>query len=60
MNAIVPPDASGDVDYPLARNLVLLVVAVASGAVRFAATGQRQSWSATLGDFAVRPLEPPT
>lgn len=57
----VPPDAAGDVcDYPLARNLVLLVVAVASEVlVRFAATGERQNWSATLSDFAIRTLEPP-
>ena len=57
----VPRDVAGDVcDYPLARNLVLLTVAIASEAVvRYLLTGQRQSWSATLGDFAVRPYEPP-
>jgi molybdopterin/thiamine biosynthesis adenylyltransferase len=55
----VPRDVAGDVcDYPLARNLVLLVVALASEVViRFALEGVRQSWSATLGDFAVRPVE---
>jgi molybdopterin/thiamine biosynthesis adenylyltransferase len=55
----VPQDVAGDVcDYPLARNLVLLVVAVASEVVlRFVLDGTRQSWSATLRDFAVRPLE---
>ena len=55
----VPADGDGDVcDYPLARNLVLLAVVVASEAVvRFALTGERGSWSATLRDFAVRPLE---
>jgi molybdopterin-synthase adenylyltransferase len=55
----VPQDVPGDVcDYPLARNLVLLVVAVASEAlVRFVLDGVRQDWSATLRDFAVRPLE---
>ena len=54
----VPNDVAGDVcDYPLARNLVLLAVAVASDVVvRFAADGRRESWSATLGDFAVRPV----
>ncbi|HEX4588384.1 MAG TPA: ThiF family adenylyltransferase [Gemmataceae bacterium] len=56
----VPGDVAGDVcDYPLARNLVVLVVAVASEAVvRFALTGIRQDWSVTLGDFAIRPIEP--
>ncbi len=55
----VPSDVAGDVcDYPLARNLVLLVVAVASEAlVRFVLDGVRQDWSATLRDFAIRPLE---
>jgi molybdopterin/thiamine biosynthesis adenylyltransferase len=56
----VPNDVAGDVcDYPLARNLVLLAVAVASDlVVRFAAGGRRESLSATLADFAVRPVEP--
>jgi molybdopterin/thiamine biosynthesis adenylyltransferase len=55
----VPQDVAGDVcDYPLARNLVLLVVALASEVIlRFALDGVRQNWSATLRDFAVRPLE---
>jgi hypothetical protein len=45
-------------DYPLARNLILLVVGVASEAlVRFALTGARQDFSVTLRDFAIRPLE---
>lgn len=57
----VPGDVSGDVcDYPLARNLVLIAVAVASEAVvRFAADGRRESRSVTLTDFAVRPVELP-
>jgi molybdopterin/thiamine biosynthesis adenylyltransferase len=57
----VPADVVGDVcDYPLARNLVLLAVAVASETiVRFLLDGTRQNWSVTLGDFAVRPLEAP-
>jgi molybdopterin/thiamine biosynthesis adenylyltransferase len=57
----VPGDVAGDVcDYPLARNLVLLAVAVASETlVRFVLDGSRQDWSATLRDFAVRPLENP-
>jgi molybdopterin/thiamine biosynthesis adenylyltransferase len=55
----VPRDVAGDVcDYPLARNLVLLVVAVASEVVmRFALAGMRPSCSVTLRDFAIRPLE---
>jgi molybdopterin/thiamine biosynthesis adenylyltransferase len=56
----VPADVAGDVcDYPLARNLVLLAVALASETlVRFVLDGTRHSWSATLRDFAVRQLEP--
>ncbi len=55
----VPRDVEGEVcDYPLARNLILLAVAVASEAVvRFVLTGVREDWSITLRDFAVRPLE---
>jgi molybdopterin/thiamine biosynthesis adenylyltransferase len=57
----VPNDVAGDVcDYPLARNLVLLAVSIASETiVRYAIDGERQSWSATLRDFAVRPTEAP-
>ncbi len=53
----VPSDAGEDnCDYPLARNLVMMTVAVASEVIaRFAATGERQSFTVTLGDFAVRP-----
>ena len=56
----VPNDVAGDVcDYPLARNLVLLAVAIASDIiVRFAADARRESWSVTLGDFAARLVEP--
>ncbi len=55
----VPPDVSGDIcDYPLARNLVLLAVAVGSEVlVRFVLAGRKEDWSVTLGDFAVRLLE---
>ncbi len=57
----VPGDVAGDVcDYPLARNLVLLAVAVASEElVRYVGDGGRQNWSVTLCDFSVRPLEKP-
>jgi molybdopterin-synthase adenylyltransferase len=55
----VPQDVPGDVcDYPLARNLVILVNAVSSEVIiRFVLEGTRQDFSATLRDFAVRPLE---
>jgi molybdopterin/thiamine biosynthesis adenylyltransferase len=54
----VPQDVAGDVcDYPLARNVVLLAVVVASESIiRFIADGRRESWSATLGDFGVRAM----
>ncbi len=56
-NYRVPSNAGEDnCDYPLARNLVMMTVAVASEVIaRFAATGERQSFTVTLGDFAVRP-----
>jgi molybdopterin/thiamine biosynthesis adenylyltransferase len=55
----VPNDVPGDVcDYPLARNLVLMVVAIASEVlVRFVLTGVPSTFSVTLQDFAVNPLE---
>ena len=55
----VPGDVEGDVcDYPLARNLVLLAVAVASEAlVRYVLEGSKAGWSVTLRDFAIRTLE---
>jgi molybdopterin/thiamine biosynthesis adenylyltransferase len=54
----VPRDVAGDVcDYPLARNLVMLTVAVASElALRFIVAGEQHSRSITLGDFAVREM----
>ena len=56
----VPRDVALDVcDYPLARNLVLLAVAVASEAlIRFVLDGSKGGWSVTLRDLAIRPLEP--
>ncbi len=55
----VPNDVAGDVcDYPLARNLVLLAVAVSSEAVsRYIQDGRQDGCSITLRDFAVRPFE---
>jgi molybdopterin/thiamine biosynthesis adenylyltransferase len=56
----VPNDVAGDVcDYPMARNLVLLAVAVASEAViSYVKDGRRDGWSITLRDLAIRPFEP--
>jgi molybdopterin/thiamine biosynthesis adenylyltransferase len=55
----VPSDGGLDVcDYPLARNLVLLTVAVAAEAlVRYLDSGSMENWSITLRDFAIRSLE---
>jgi len=55
----VPGDGGQDVcDYPLARNLVLLAVAVAAETLlRFVASGAKENWSITLRDFAIRALE---
>jgi molybdopterin/thiamine biosynthesis adenylyltransferase len=55
----VPADSAEDVcEYPLARNLVLLAVAVASEAlVRRITDGERGNWSLTLRDLTIRPLE---
>jgi len=52
----VPKDVAGNVcDYPLARNLILVTVAVAAESiVAFAADGQCKSWTITLRDLAVR------
>ncbi len=54
----VPSDTNDDVcDYPLARNLVMLTVAVASEAiVSFIATGEQRNFTITLKDLAVRSL----
>jgi molybdopterin/thiamine biosynthesis adenylyltransferase len=54
----VPRDVAGDVcDYPLARNLVMLTVAVASElALRFITTGEQHSRSITLRDFAIQEM----
>lgn len=55
----VPSPANDDIcDYPLTRNLVMLAVAVACEVIiTFVASGQQQSFTITLGDFAVKPLE---
>jgi molybdopterin/thiamine biosynthesis adenylyltransferase len=51
----VPKEVGADVcDYPLARNLVLLAVAVASEVLQRFAQGSRENWTVTLKDFAIR------
>jgi molybdopterin/thiamine biosynthesis adenylyltransferase len=57
-NYRVPSAAQDDIcDYPLARNLVMLTVAVACEAiVKFIANGEKQSFTITLDDFAVKPV----
>lgn len=53
----VPSAAQDDIcDYPLARNLVLLTVAVTSEViVGWVAMGEKRSFSLTLGDLRVAP-----
>jgi molybdopterin-synthase adenylyltransferase len=55
----VPDDVGQDVcDYPLARNLVLLTVAVATETLlRYLDSGATDNWSVTLRDFAISTLE---
>lgn len=57
-NYRVPSAAQDDIcDYPLARNLVLLTVAVTCEAVvKFIANGEKQNLTITLDDFAIKPL----
>ncbi|MCW3061029.1 MAG: UBA/THIF-type binding protein [Capsulimonas sp.] len=52
----VPSPSNDDVcDYPLARNLVMITVAVACEcAVAWAANGEKRGYTVTLGDLAVR------
>lgn len=57
-SSFVPSAARDDVcDCPLARNLVTLTLALACEVIMtYAATGERQSFTETLRDFAVRPF----
>ena len=57
-NYRVPRDTGQDVcDYPLARNQILITMAVASETLlAFLLHGRKGDWSITLGDFSVRPL----
>jgi molybdopterin/thiamine biosynthesis adenylyltransferase len=61
-NYTVPRDVDDDVcEYPLARNVILLAVAVASEAmIRYVLDGSKTSWSVTLRDFAIREMERPS
>lgn len=54
----VPSDANDDVcDYPLARNLVMLTVAIATEVVvKFITTGESLSFTVTLKDLVVKPF----
>lgn len=54
-NYRVPGDAGLDIcDYPLARNLILLVVAVASESlVDFVLKGEKRNYSITLADLQI-------
>jgi len=54
----VPSPVNDDVcDYPLARNLVMLAVAVTCETmIKFAATGKQESFTITLGDLAIQPF----
>lgn len=58
-NYQVPKDVMGDVcEYPLARNIVMLAVTIASEeVVRFVAAEEQRDLTATLGDFSVRQAE---
>lgn len=55
----VPSDVNDDVcDYPLARNLVMLTVAVACEAiVSFVATGEKRHFTLTLKDLSIQSLK---
>jgi molybdopterin/thiamine biosynthesis adenylyltransferase len=56
----VPPDSAidGVCDYPLARNLVVFAVAIASEVIMHWITDDtRRSLTGTLNDFAVRSIE---
>ncbi len=57
-NYRVPSDVNDDIcDYPLARNLVMLAVAVASEAViNFITTGVENSFTITLKDLVIKPF----
>lgn len=55
-NYRVPSDTGLDVcDHPLARNLILMAVSVASECIiRYIAAGEKRNYTITPGDFAVK------
>ena len=55
----IPSDVEGDIcEYPLARNLVLFTVALASELlVRYVLEGTKDNYSGTLKDFTFTELE---
>ncbi len=55
----IPSDVNDDIcDYPLARNLVMLTVAVACEAiVSFVATGEQRHFTITLKDLSIQSLK---
>jgi molybdopterin-synthase adenylyltransferase len=55
----VPSDINDDIcDYPLARNLVMLTVAVASEAIAtFIVTGEQRNFTITLKDLTIQALD---
>lgn len=57
---LVPGDAqAADVcEYPLARNVILLAISVATDVViRYVASGEREQYTITLKDFRISPKE---
>ena len=56
----VPSDVNDDIcDYPLARNLVMLTVAIATEiAIRYITTGEKENRMITFQDFSVTALAP--
>lgn len=56
----VPSPSQDDIcDYPLARNLVMLAVAVASETIiNFIDKGKKENFTITLSDFAIKPYLP--
>jgi molybdopterin/thiamine biosynthesis adenylyltransferase len=57
-NYRVPSASQDDIcDYPLARNLVMLAVAVTcESIIKFITAGEKQSLTITLDDFVVKPF----
>lgn len=54
----VPSPTNDDVcDYPLARNLVIITVAVATEVIlRYVASGKQDNYTITLEDFSIQPF----